>query len=102
MVRWDVAPQPKPAQPELGNWPALYLSTRNLERPGTPIMAHLNKILPMSPSRQHPSELEISIASAIYDLETNTADMRSALRPLQFVQAKEVSSLPMRLADKRV
>ena len=55
-------------------------------------MAHLNKIMATSPSRQHPSELETSIASAIYDLETNTADMKSALRPLQFVQAKEVRS----------
>jgi hypothetical protein len=55
-------------------------------------MAALNKIAPTSPSRQNPSELETSIAGAIYDLETNTADMRGALRPLQFVSAKEVSS----------
>ena len=63
-------------------------------------MAHLNKILPTSPSRQHPSELETSIASAIYDLETNTPDMRSALRPLQFVQAKEVSSVPTKFSEE--
>ena len=55
-------------------------------------MAHLNKIAANSQSRQNPSELETSIANAIYDLETNTADMRSALRPLQFVNAKEVRS----------
>ncbi|KAI4142514.1 MAG: hypothetical protein LQ340_007321 [Diploschistes diacapsis] len=50
----------------------------------------MNKIASNSPSRQHPSELETSIANAIYDLETNTADMKSALRPLQFVSAKEL------------
>ncbi len=53
-------------------------------------MAHLNKIAANSPSRQHPSEVETSIAQAMYDLETNTADMKSALRPLQFVSAREV------------
>lgn len=57
-------------------------------------MAHMNKIASNSPSRQHPSELETSIANAIYDLETNTADMKSALRPLQFVSAKEVRAPP--------
>jgi len=56
----------------------------------TAIMAHINKIAVTSPSRKHPSELETSIASAIYDLETNIADMKSALRPLQFVSAREV------------
>lgn len=54
-------------------------------------MAALNKIAPNSPSRQHPSELESSIANALYDLESNIPDMRSALRPLQFVSAREVS-----------
>ena len=54
-------------------------------------MSGVNKIAANSPSRQHPSELETSIANAIYDLETNTADMKSALRPLQFTSAKEVS-----------
>jgi small subunit ribosomal protein S7e len=33
----------------------------------------------------------MSIAGALYDLETNNADMKSALRPLQFVSAREVS-----------
>lgn len=52
----------------------------------------LNKIAPNSPSRQTPSELETSIAQALYDLETNTADLKVALRPLQFVSAREVRS----------
>lgn len=50
----------------------------------------LNKIAANSPSRQSPSELETNIAQALYDLETNTADLKSALRPLQFVSAREV------------
>ncbi|KAI9833520.1 MAG: 40S ribosomal protein [Phylliscum demangeonii] len=50
----------------------------------------LNKIAANSPSRQSPSELETSIASALYDLETNIQDMRSVLRPLQFVSAREI------------
>ena len=50
----------------------------------------LNKIAPNSPSRQNPSELEQNIAQALYDLETNTADLKVALRPLQFVSAREV------------
>ena len=53
-------------------------------------MAALNKIAPTSPSRQKPSELESSIANALYDLESNIPDMKSALRPLQFVSAREV------------
>ncbi|MCJ1236483.1 40S ribosomal protein [Varicellaria rhodocarpa] len=56
----------------------------------TAVMAHLNKIVVTSSSRQHPSELESSIASAFYDLETNIPDMKSALRPLQFVSAREL------------
>lgn len=54
-------------------------------------MSALNKIVATSPSRQNPSELETSIAGALYDLETNTADLKVALRPLQFVSAREVS-----------
>ncbi|KAK0278691.1 ribosomal protein S7A [Friedmanniomyces endolithicus] len=50
----------------------------------------LNKIAPNSPSRQSPSEIETSIATALYELETNIPDMRSALRPLQFVSAREI------------
>lgn len=52
--------------------------------------AALNKIALTSPSRQHPSELETSIATALYDLESNIPDMKTALRPLQFVSAREV------------
>jgi small subunit ribosomal protein S7e len=52
----------------------------------------LNKIAANSASRQKPSELETSIAGALYDLETNTTDLKAALRPLQFVSAKEVSN----------
>ncbi|KAN0070091.1 Ribosomal protein S7e domain containing protein [Elaphomyces granulatus] len=54
------------------------------------IMAALNKIAANSPSRQSPSELETSLANALYDLETNTQDLRSSLRPLQFVSAREI------------
>lgn len=50
----------------------------------------LNKIAANSSSRQSPSELEQSIAGALYDLETTAADLKVALRPLQFVSAKEV------------
>lgn len=53
-------------------------------------MSALNKIAPTSPSRQSPSELEQNIAQALFDLETNTADLKVALRPLQFVSAREV------------
>ena len=53
-------------------------------------MAAMNKIAPNSPSRVKPSELESSIANALYDLESNIPDMKSALRPLQFVSAREV------------
>ena len=52
--------------------------------------AALNKIALNSPSRASPSEIEVSIANALHDLETNIPDMRSALRPLQFVTAREV------------
>lgn len=50
----------------------------------------LNKIAHNSPSRANPSELEQSIAQALYDLESNTADLKVALRPLQIVSAREV------------
>ncbi|KAI9838017.1 MAG: 40S ribosomal protein S7 [Sarea resinae] len=53
-------------------------------------MAALNKIAHNSPSRANPSELETSIATALFDLETNIGDMKSALRPLQFVSAREI------------
>ncbi|KAI3577376.1 ribosomal protein S7e-domain-containing protein [Fusarium oxysporum f. sp. albedinis] len=50
----------------------------------------LNKIAPNSPSRQNPSELETSIAQALFDLESNTSDLKVALRPLQIVSAREI------------
>lgn len=56
-------------------------------------MAALNKIAANSPSRQQPSELETSLANALTDLETNTPDLKVALRPLQFVSAREVRTL---------
>ncbi|RII24774.1 hypothetical protein CUC08_Gglean011787 [Alternaria sp. MG1] len=53
----------------------------------------LNKIAPNSPSRQNPSEIETSIASAslpaLTDLENNVPDLKASLRPLQFVSARE-------------
>lgn len=53
-------------------------------------MSALNKIAATSPSRQNPSELETTIAGALYDLETNTSDLKAALRPLQISSAREV------------
>ncbi|KAI5294514.1 40S ribosomal protein [Ascosphaera acerosa] len=52
--------------------------------------AALNKIAHNSPSRQNPSELESNLANALFDLENNTSDLKAALRPLQFVSAREV------------
>jgi small subunit ribosomal protein S7e len=52
--------------------------------------AALNKIAANSPSRQSPSETETSIANALYDLETNVPELKSGLRPLQFVSAREI------------
>ena len=54
----------------------------------------LNKIAANSPSRAKPTEIEQNIATALYELETNIPDMKSALRPLQFVSAREVRSIP--------
>ncbi|KAF7590529.1 Ras- protein Rab-17 [Aspergillus hancockii] len=53
-------------------------------------MAAINKIALNSPSRQNPSELENAIAGALFDLESNTQDLKATLRPLQFVSAREV------------
>ncbi|KAH9882850.1 40S ribosomal protein S7, partial [Plenodomus biglobosus] len=56
----------------------------------------LKKIAPNSPSRQSPSEIETSIANASFspfalaDLENNVPDLKSSLRPLQFVSAREI------------
>ncbi len=64
----------------------------NIFHPTTNIMSGnaLNKIAATSPSRANPSEIETSIATALYELEQNTTDLKAALRPLQFVSAKEV------------
>ncbi|TGO67419.1 hypothetical protein BOTNAR_0042g00040 [Botryotinia narcissicola] len=53
-------------------------------------MSAINKIVATSPSHANPSELENSIATALYDLESNTPDLKAALRPLQFSSAKEI------------
>lgn len=53
-------------------------------------MSALIKIAANSPSHSKPSELETNIAQALYDLETSVADLKGALRPLQFHSAKEV------------
>lgn len=56
-------------------------------------MAAINKIALNSPSRANPSELETAIAGALFDLESNTSDLKATLRPLQFVSAREVRVL---------
>jgi hypothetical protein len=61
-------------------------------RRSSAIMAAINKIAHNSPSRQNPSELETAIAGALFDLESNTTDLKATLRPLQFVSAREVRS----------
>ncbi|RJE22925.1 40S ribosomal protein S7 [Aspergillus sclerotialis] len=53
-------------------------------------MAAMTKIAHNSPSRQNPSELETAIAGALFDLESNTQDLKATLRPLQIVSAREV------------
>jgi small subunit ribosomal protein S7e len=54
-------------------------------------MASNTKIAANSPSYASPSELEQQISQALQDLESNTSDLKAALRPLQFVSAREVS-----------
>ncbi|KAJ6259202.1 40S ribosomal protein S7 [Drechslerella dactyloides] len=49
-----------------------------------------SKIYPSSSSHQNPSEIELQVAQAFVDLETNTSELKSALRPLQFQSAKEL------------
>merc|ERR1712098_641939 len=68
-----------------GSAPSLFSTSRQ-----TAIMSAINKIAANSPSRAKPSELETSIAGALYDLESNTSDLKAALRPLQIVSAREV------------
>lgn len=57
-------------------------------------MSAINKIALNSPSRQNPSELETAIAGALFDLESNTQDLKATLRPLQFASAREVRIVP--------
>ncbi|EWC45298.1 40S ribosomal protein S7 [Drechslerella stenobrocha 248] len=49
-----------------------------------------SKIYPSSSSAQNPSEIELQVAQAFLDLETNAQELKSALRPLQFQSAKEL------------
>jgi len=37
-----------------------------------------------------PDEIELSVAQALYDLETGVPDLKKELRPLQFNSAREV------------
>lgn len=48
-------------------------------------MSALQKI-----NQANPSELEASVAQALYDLENSVGDLKAVLRPLQFNAAKEV------------
>lgn len=50
----------------------------------------VNKIAANSPSRSHPNETEVAVATALHELETNTPDLKAALRPLQIQSAREV------------
>lgn len=50
----------------------------------------INKIAANSPSRSHPNETEVAVANALHELETNTPDLKSALRPLQIQSAREL------------
>lgn len=84
------------AQDELDRTRRFYTSPTNTVQPALVVvvvanMAALIKIAPNSPSKQNPSELETAIAGALYDLESNTQDLKAALRPLQIVSAREVS-----------
>jgi small subunit ribosomal protein S7e len=58
--------------------------------PPTANMSNYTKIAANSPSRSSPSEIEIAINNALEDLQNNIPDLKSSLRPLQFVSAREV------------
>lgn len=73
-----------------GNHQYLHPPPPTLDNTASMSQQALNKIAPNSPSRQKPSEIESNIATALHELETNIPDMRGALRPLQFVSAREV------------
>merc|ERR1712157_400153 len=45
---------------------------------------------PQQDRAQQPFAVETNVATALYELETNVPDMRGALRPLQFMSAREI------------
>ena len=49
-------------------------------------------------TKADPDALELSVAQALFDLETSSAEMKADLRPLQFSAAKEVTLPGGRLA----
>ncbi len=53
-------------------------------------MSARNKIL--KKTGEKPQDLELQIAQAMYDLESNDAELKPELRPLQFVGAKELDA----------
>ncbi|RMZ08313.1 hypothetical protein D0860_04726, partial [Hortaea werneckii] len=67
-----------------------FLSSPPTSTAGNMSQQALNKIAPNSPSRAKPNEVETNVATALYELETNVPDMRGALRPLQFMSAREI------------
>jgi hypothetical protein len=83
---------PTHSRTQLCSCPENFLIVSKLSTTKPATMSALNKIAANSPSRQNPSELETAIAGALYDLESNTTDLKAALRPLQFVSAREVSN----------
>ena len=44
-----------------------------------------------------PDETELSVAQALFDLETSVPDLKKELRPLQFNSAREVSDYIIQL-----
>lgn len=58
--------------------------------PAANMSGNYTKIAANSPSRASPSEIEVAINNALEDLQNNIPDLRSSLRPLQFVSAREV------------
>lgn len=50
-------------------------------------MSALNKI---NKKASEPSEIELLVAQALYDLETSTPDLKEELRPLYITAAREV------------
>jgi hypothetical protein len=80
--------------------PSADISTSTFRSTPLLTMAAVNKIALNSPSRQNPSELETAIAGALFDLESNTQDLKATLRPLQFVSAREVRIAPTPIGNQ--